>query len=188
MMTGNGIKRILAIDPFSRGVGFAVFEEGIGLMDWGIKTTGKADNKKAVQVIEDLIDRFCPDLLALEDWKSAGARRCQRIEVLLNLIANGKWKGLRVRLVTLREVRRIGPIPDAATKYGRATIIAERFPELQAFLPPVRKPWMSENARMSIFDAVAFAFACLPDKREIRDMPPGDKPPTTLQGSESEGA
>jgi len=165
-MTRGPIKRILAIDPFSRGVGFAVFEKNIGLMDWGLKSTGRADNRKAVTVIEELIDRFKPDLLALEDWEATGARRCQRVEILLNLIANGTWKGLRVRLITQREIRHIGPLPAAATKYGRATILAERFPELRAFLPPVRKPWMSEDARMSIFDAVAFAFVCFRAQRE----------------------
>jgi hypothetical protein len=35
-----------------------------------------------------------------------------------------------------------------------------RFPEeLGHRLPPKRKPWMSEDYRMGIFDAVALAFA-----------------------------
>jgi hypothetical protein len=37
-------------------------------------------------------------------------------------------------------------------------IIAKRFPEeLGSRLPPERKPWMSEDSRMNIFDAVALA-------------------------------
>jgi hypothetical protein len=35
--------------------------------------------------------------------------------------------------------------------------IAKRFPELAPRLPRFRKPWMSEDYRMSIFDAVAMA-------------------------------
>ena len=38
-----------------------------------------------------------------------------------------------------------------------AIAIAERFPELAPRLPRSRKPWMSEDYRMSIFDAVALA-------------------------------
>ena len=38
-----------------------------------------------------------------------------------------------------------------------AIAIAERFPELAPRLPRFRKPWMSEDYRMSIFDAVALA-------------------------------
>ena len=40
-----------------------------------------------------------------------------------------------------------------------ARFIAARFPELARSLPPERKPWMSEDSRMAIFDAAAFAFA-----------------------------
>jgi hypothetical protein len=97
------IKRILAIDPFSRGVGFAVLEGPEELIDWGLKTTGRADNRKAVRIVETLIDRFQPDMLALENWDAAGSRRCRRVETLLNLVANGAWKGLRVRLVFRRD-------------------------------------------------------------------------------------
>ena len=165
-MTRKPIKRVLAIDPFSRGVGFAVFEGPEKLIDWGLKTTGRADNAKAVRVIEALIGRFRPDVLALENWGSAGSRRCQRIDLLLNHIASGESKRLRVRLVSRREIRAIGPMPQTGTKYGRASLLTERFPELLPFLPPIRKIWMSEDDRMSIFDAVAFAVACFPPETE----------------------
>ena len=168
-MTEDRRTRILGIDPFSRGVGFAVVEEEFGLVDWGLRTTGRADNRKAVRAIEKLIDHYKPDLLALEDWESTGSRRCERVEILLNLIANGAWKGMRVRLVSTKEIRRLGSIPDTGTKHGRATFFAERFPELRAFLPPIRKIWMSEDARMSIFDAVGFALACLPATVQKRE-------------------
>jgi len=153
-------KRVLAIDPYSRGVGFAVLEGPENLIDWGLRTTGRADNERAVRAIKMLIDRFEPDLLALEDWESAGARRCNRVEILLNLVAHGAWEGLKVSLVSNRALRTIGQLPDAGTKYGRAGLVADRFPELRAFLPPVRKLWMPEDPRMSIFDATAFALAC----------------------------
>ncbi len=37
-------ERVLAIDPNSRGFGFAVLEGGARLIDWGIRDTGRADN------------------------------------------------------------------------------------------------------------------------------------------------
>jgi hypothetical protein len=167
-------RRVLAIDPFSRGVGFAVFEGPDGLVDWGLKTTGRADSSKAVSAIEALIDRFRPDVLALENWESAGARRCDRIDLLLNHIASTERNRVRVRLISPREIRAIGPLPAVGTKYGRACFLTERFPELLAFLPPVRKPWMSEDERMSIFDAVAFAVACFPRRSEVPEPPSAD--------------
>ena len=153
-------KRVLAIDPYSRGVGFAVLEGQACLIDWGLRTTGRADNAKAARVIGKLIDRFRPDVLVLEDWDSDGARRCARVQKLLDRIAADEGTRVLVRLVTRREIRAIGPLPQTGTKRGRACFLAERFPELQAFLPPVRKPWMPEDDRMSIFDALSFAVAC----------------------------
>ncbi|MCX6925726.1 MAG: hypothetical protein NT154_21315, partial [Verrucomicrobia bacterium] len=44
------------------------------------------------------------------------------------------------------------------TKHALAEIIAQRFPEELGFrVPPKRRPWMSEDFRMDIFDAVALA-------------------------------
>jgi hypothetical protein len=43
-----------------------------------------------------------------------------------------------------------------------AEILATRFPEeLAPRLPPKRKPWISEDYRMDIFDAVALAIVLI---------------------------
>jgi hypothetical protein len=160
MMRKETAKRVLAIDPYSRGVGFAVLEGRACLIDWGLRTTGRADNAKAARLIDKLIDRFRPDILALEDWDSDGARRCGRVEELLDRIAAKEGTRVLVRVVTRREIRAIGPLPQTSTKRGRACFLAERFPEVQAFLPPIRKPWMPEDDRMSVFDALSLAVAC----------------------------
>ena len=153
--------RVLAIDPFSRGVGFAVFEGSNNLIDWGLKSTATADNRKSARVIDDLVDRFDPDVLVLEAWEAEGSRRCARVQKLLDRIAYGERSRIPVQLITARELRAIGTLPDSGTKYGRAMLLAERFPELRAYLPPFRKPWMSEDDRMSVFDAVGFGVAYL---------------------------
>jgi len=166
-MRKGPVKRVLAIDPFSRGVGFVVLEGPACLIDWGLRTTGRADNAKAARVIEKLMNRFRPDVLALEDWDSAGSRRCGRVEELLDRIAATEEKHAIVRLVTLHQIRAIGPLPQTSTKHGRASFLAERFPELQPFRPPFRKPWMPEDDRMAIFDALSFAVACFRTTRDI---------------------
>jgi hypothetical protein len=163
-------RRVLAVDPVSRGVGFAVLEGNDNLIDWGIKTTGQADNAKSARVIDKLIDRFRPDVLVLEDWDSAGSRRCGRVETLLDRIAAKEGKRVLVRLVTQRDIRAIGSLPLTSTKQGRASFLAERFPELQAYLPPVRKTWMPEDDRMAIFDALSFAVACVRTPKKIAPL------------------
>lgn len=42
-----------------------------------------------------------------------------------------------------------------------ARFIAARFAELARYVPPERKPWMSEDPRMAVFDAPAFALTVL---------------------------
>jgi hypothetical protein len=160
-MTNPLPKRVLALDPFSRGVGYAVLEGRDNLVDWGLKTTRRADNHKASRAIESLLEWFQSDVLAIEDWNAADSRRCRRVEVLLDQIASVKQKRLQVRLITRRELRMIGPQSQTNTKYGRACLIADHFQELRPFLPRFRKPWMPEDDRMAIFDAVGFALAYL---------------------------
>ena len=163
-------RRVLAVDPFSRGVGFAVLEGQERLIDWGTRTTGSADNARSARAIDKLIDRFRPDVLVIEDWDSAGSRRCGRVETLLGRIAAEEGKRVLVRLITRREIRSIGPLPLTGTKRGRASFLAERFPELQPFLPPVRKPWMPEDDRMAIFDALSFAVACIRTTKKVAPL------------------
>jgi hypothetical protein len=163
-------RRVLSVDPVSRGVGFAVLEGQDNLVDWGIRTTGRADNAKSARAIDKLIDRLRPDVLVLEDWDSAGSRLCGRVETLLGRIAAKEGERVLVRLVTKREIGSIGPLPLTSTKYRRASFLAERFPELQAFLPPFRKTWMPEDDRMAIFDALSFAVAYLRTTKKIAPL------------------
>jgi hypothetical protein len=171
-MQRDTVTRVLAIDPFSRGVGFAVLEGPDLLIDWGLKTTGHADNEKAIRAIETLVARFQPDVLAVEDSAAVGSRRCDRVQTLLDQIVSAKSRHLPVRLVSRHQLSAIGPLPQANTKYGRACLLAERFPELQPSLPRFRKAWMSEDDRMAIFDAVGFAVVCFPrHKANPADQP-----------------
>jgi hypothetical protein len=67
--------------------------------------------------------------------------------------------GVRVHRVSRTKVRQVFAPLGATKKHRIASVIAVRFPELAARLPPERKPWMSEDSRMTIFDAAAFALA-----------------------------
>jgi hypothetical protein len=63
-----------------------------------------------------------------------------------------------VDLFSQKQVRRVFFGDAEGTRHLLAEIISERFPEELGFLlPPKRRDWMSEDARMDIFDAVALA-------------------------------
>jgi len=161
--------RVLAIDPSTRGFGFAVLEGPNRLIDWGVKETKTDNKKKSLKLIEDLIDRYQPSVIVVEDYAGRGSRRCQRIQELIDEISKLALKRkVRVRSFSRVKVKQAFA-ESGATKYSIALAIANRLPELAPRLPRFRKPWMSEDYRMSIFDAVAFGltFFHVDSKRKL---------------------
>jgi len=149
---------VLAIDPSTRGFGFAVFEGPNQLIDWGVKETKVDKNKRSLKLINELVNDYQPYAMVVEDYAGKGSRRCRRIEGLIDDISNLAAKPrIKVRSFSRAEVKRAFAESESKTKYEIAIAIAKRFPELTPRLPRFRKPWMSEDYRMSIFDAVALA-------------------------------
>jgi hypothetical protein len=163
--------RVLAIDPSTRGFGFTVLEGPERLVDWGVKETKIDKKRRCLKLIEDLIDRYLPSVIVVEDYAGKGSRRCRRIQVLINDISKLALKRkVRVRNVSRLKLKQAFSESGAKNKYEIAIAIANRFPELAPRLPRFRKPWMSEDYRMSIFDAVGFGvtFFHIPSNRKLR--------------------
>jgi len=151
-------KRILAIDPTTKGFGFAVMEGPERLIDWGVKGAKRSKKMRCLKLIMGLIDHYKPDVIVVEDYDGKDSRRCRRVQKLINRIQKlGLEKRIMTRSFSRSAVRKAFSPPGAFTKHQIATAIAQRLPELAPRLPPFRKPWMSEDYRMSIFDAVSFA-------------------------------
>jgi len=148
--------RVLAIDPSIRGFGFAVLEGPNRLIDWGVKETKSEKNRTALKLINDLIDEYQPNAIIVEDYSAKGSRRCRRVCDLINDISKlAAKRKIKVRSFSRAKVKQSFSESGASNKQDIAIAIAGRFPELAPRLPRFRKPWMSEDYRMSIFDAVA---------------------------------
>jgi Holliday junction resolvasome RuvABC endonuclease subunit len=76
------------------------------------------------------------------------------IEAISKLAAKRK---LTVRMYSRAKVKQAFSKSDTSNKQEIALNIVNRFPELAPRLPRFRKPWTSEDYRISIFDAVALA-------------------------------
>ncbi|MBI4032583.1 hypothetical protein HY374_02660 [Candidatus Berkelbacteria bacterium] len=151
---------MLSVDPTSRGFGFAVLEGPARLVDWGTKDSGRADSQAACREVAALLDRYAPDALVVEEVSDASSRRCDRVRRLIaGLRDEGKRRDISVVAIPKSRVRAAFGGADVSNKHSIAQIISEHFPELVPRLPPRRKAWMSEDARLSIFDAVSFALA-----------------------------
>jgi Holliday junction resolvasome RuvABC endonuclease subunit len=171
-------KRALAIDPTTKGFGFAVLEGPAMLIDWGVKHASGERNGGCLKQARELIRRYQPDVLIVEHTAARGAHRCSRVRQLIeDLIALASDRRVRTKRVSRRRAQRCFSKTASATKRQIAVALTERFPELEPHLPPVRKPWMSEDERMGIFDSVAFAWAFFePLRKERRALAMIDAP------------
>lgn len=150
---------VIALYPNARGFGFALFESALSIADWGVKEVrGLRKNAQALAKAEALFAQYAPRVLVMQDMAAEGARRVRRIRTLNHSIAEAAVSvGIRVARYSRADVLDAFVEFGATTKQGVAEVIAEHIPTLSRYVPPPRKPWQSEDARMGIFDAAALA-------------------------------
>jgi Holliday junction resolvasome RuvABC endonuclease subunit len=151
--------RILAVTPSTRGFGYAVLEGHKLLVDWGVRSVEGDKNAGSIEKVREMIAHYNPQVMVLEDTGTKESRRSPRIQALTKrLMVVAERHSIKLALFSRKQLRRVFLGDAGGTKHALAEIIAERFPEELGFrLPPKRRPWMSEDSRMDIFDAVALA-------------------------------
>ena len=156
---------VLAVYPFTRGIAFTLFEGPLSPIDWGVKDVrGSRKNAASLEVTKQLIERLQPDILVLLDLSRTSGRRSERIRRLQRLIEiHGLAQAIEVHRFTREDIRKCFKGAGAATRYEIAQTIASHVHALGHRLPPVRKIWKSEDARMGLFDAASLVmtFFCL---------------------------
>ena len=152
-------KRVLALDPITKGFGYVIFELPFRLVEWNIAYVTGEKHAGAIARFTELINHIEPDGVVLEDVAAAGSRRRYRVRRLIeSLAAYIRGRGIPVHTIARSAVaRRFAPEGEAATKHAIAAQLAKSFPEIAAHLPPRRKVWQSEDERMALFDALALA-------------------------------
>jgi hypothetical protein len=128
------------------------------LIDWGVKNVRGPKNAGSLKAIVQLFKRCQPEVVVIENTAVSGSRRRGRVQVLLRQIAReAVGTEIKVCRISRADVTAVFSTPGGRTKHEIARLIALRLPELKSRLPPERKPWMSEDYGMAIFDAAAFA-------------------------------
>lgn len=150
---------VLALYPSTRGIAFALFEGPLAPVDWSVsEMRGKDKNWRCLRRVRDILRRYTPDVLVLQDMSETGTKRASRIRRLNAAIdALASERGIPVYCYSRAQVRACFSHAAPATKHDIAEAIARHIPAFERFVPPVRKPWMSEHVRMDLFDAVALA-------------------------------
>jgi Holliday junction resolvasome RuvABC endonuclease subunit len=156
---------ILAIDPGTRELGFAVLE-GENLIYYGVKTV---TNRKAPNLvletvnsfIKSLIEKYQPSILAIEKMFIA-----QKNSALLFVVAEQIKAIARENKILIWEqaplaIRKRLCQKGRATKREAAKIVADRYPELLRYYNRTRF-WELEYYA-NLFDAVAVGLVCFED-------------------------
>src|SRR6266566_3417594 len=90
-------QRVLAVDPYDQGLGFAVLE-GPNLIDWGLKHARKHKSARFMTFLAKLIERYDPDVLITEDGARQGSiRRIPSRLTLRRIVQFARRRRLRVR-------------------------------------------------------------------------------------------
>ena len=172
---------MLALAPDSKGFGFAVLESPKNLIDYGAKKVkgdkigGVTEVSCRVVVCQNpaTIDGFnCNGSVAVDDATCSHEWNClsPRVRQLSQEISIfALCQKVKVRNVSrIRIIKRLS-LSARCTKHQIASRIAKELPELASRLPSSRMPWMSEDERMSIFDAVALALTLMGNSRKEQD-------------------
>jgi len=157
MTHGNLQNLVLSLYPFRRGLAFVLFEGPDSPFDWGIKEMKQKDkDARTLAEIKNLVDRYRPEVLVIEDTVDKGARRTPRIRKLYRMLIHfAKAEYVDLHRCSKSEVRECFATVGASTKYEIAEAIATQIPAFAHRIPRRRRGWMSEDPRQSLFDAAA---------------------------------
>lgn len=149
---------VLAVHPTSRGFGWALFEGPVTPVDWGLATAKMDRSARSLARFERLLERYEPWTVVFEAFEDGASRRYERIQELYRqMIAAAAMRDIRVAVYDRDTVRRCFEHAGKRTRHGIALSIAEQIELFRHRLPRERKRWESEDARQSLFDAVALA-------------------------------
>lgn len=152
---GNPLTLSVYVTP--RGYSFTLFEGLLLAVDWGTRDLRGASKKdRCVATLSELLDRYAPDYVVIEEWRVRYSQRPARVRQLYRAIERLAVKR-SVRLVCYprQEVIMCFKQLGADTKQQRVKVIARQVLALKHRAPPKRDPWRTEHPRMGIFEAAS---------------------------------
>jgi hypothetical protein len=150
---------VMSIYLSTRGFAFVLFEGPLSPFDWGVtESRGNGKDRRCLAKVAAILDRYQPDILVLQDTSPRGTRRVSWVTDLNAAIVElVERRGIPIYTYSREDVRRAFEYLGTTNKHDMAEVIAKHIPTFERYLPPARKPWMSEDSRMAIFDAAALA-------------------------------
>ena len=149
-------ERILALDPMTRDLGFAVLE-GERLVGWGVRSLRRT--KTTTTVVARLLLDYRPTIVALAAHRSHRNRlRRQALGKFAHEIRTVVTSPtIQVRRVSAMKLRQRLKHDGLRTKHDMATMLSKEYPELRSWLPAKRLFYEKEDPHFAVFDALMLA-------------------------------
>lgn len=162
---------VLCVHPTARGMGWVIATSPLTLIDWGVIRANNDTNAVCLRRITQLIDTFSPAAIVVRHAAGSSRARVKRIQRLLTSIVQlAQTRNIEIRTFAEKEVRRHFARFGAKTREEIAMVLASNIDALSSRLPRKRQPWMSEDARLGLFDAAALMIAFFIE-RDLNDDP-----------------
>jgi Holliday junction resolvasome RuvABC endonuclease subunit len=115
---------------------------------------GSRKHQRCLARITKILDQYQVDFLVIRDI-STGTRslRIAKLDAAIREIAMSRQ--VAIHAYSRDDVRDAFAYEGAVDKQSLAHLIAKHIPAFERYIPPPRKPWMSEDRRMGLFDAAA---------------------------------
>jgi hypothetical protein len=165
---------VLAVHPTARGMGWAIATSPLTFIDWGIIRARGDKNATCLRRITELIETFSPAVIVLRHASGSSRRRVKRIQRLVTAIVQlAHNRNIELQMFAEKQIRSHFERFGAKTREDIAQFLASNIDALSSRIPPKRKPWMSEDARLGLFDAAALVVAFFIE-RDLMDDPFAD--------------
>jgi Holliday junction resolvasome RuvABC endonuclease subunit len=151
--------RVLALYVSRRGIAYVLFTAPLSPHDWGTKEIcGMTKHADGVRIAKQLIERFRPDVVVIEDASKQSSRRSPRIRALYRAIArHAAQEKIYVASYSRKAIQEAFAIVGGSTKHDINCAIVRMIPALLARQPHKRRAWDAESLAQGLFDAVAVA-------------------------------
>ena len=145
-------EHVLAIAVATGKVGYVFLIDGVPY-DWGLSLVASQSPRAIYDHTLGWIEYYQPELVVTER-----IGRLSRKGAVSRTLTNATLKAAQDSDVAIACVDRVQRYQN---KYVEAEVLAERFPELEPWLPSVRRLWDSEPRSTIIFEAVALAHSVI---------------------------
>lgn len=152
----KSVNTVLAIFPNPKGFGYALMQDALNVIDYGMVTISPICNRKILKRITSFLENDKPTTVVLENYRGRLSFKSKRIQKLIDKISKeANKRKIGVAKYAREQIRHVFSQFGAKNKYEISKVITENIPVLKPHLKPKRRCFEAESYTMGIFDAVA---------------------------------